>query len=150
MFLSQYVFFFYICQGFDTIAGDEKGKLQIVFLVENKEDTEITDLSLTLTDSLTLRVAKAEGSANVVLAEVAGGQKVKAEASAVATSVQPQKLKGSVSYTYLGETRKEDFVLALPVSSFIVATPLSKEQFASILTGVIECILPFFTRLLML
>lgn len=109
--------------------------MQIVFLIENKADTEITDLTVTLTDSLTLRVAKVEGTANVVLAEVPAGQRAKAEASAIATSVQAQKLKGSISYTHLASTRKEDIVLALPVSAFMVATQLSKDQFAAILTG---------------
>lgn len=119
---------------FDTVPGDERGKLQIVFLVENKTDSELNDLTITVTDSLTVRVAKS-GTSNCTLDSLAAGQKQHVEAAAIATSVQPQKLKVSVAFEYLAEPRKEDTVLLLPVSAFIAATPLSKDQFASILTS---------------
>jgi hypothetical protein len=119
---------------FDTAPSSEKGKLQIVFLVENKTDSEFTNLAISITDSLTFRVAKS-GAANCVLPEIFAGQKLRTEAAATPSSVQAQKLKGSVSFTYLAQSRKEDFVLSLPVSSLVAATPLSKEEFTTILTS---------------
>ena len=111
----------------------ESGKLQIVFLVENKTDADFTDLTISLTDSLTFRIAKS-GTANCVLPEVTGGQKLRTEASATASSLQPQKLKGSVTYTYLAEPRKDDFILAIPVSCLVNPTAVSKDEFTTILT----------------
>eukprot|EP00026_Physarum_polycephalum_P000665 Phypoly_transcript_00666.p1 GENE.Phypoly_transcript_00666~~Phypoly_transcript_00666.p1 ORF type:complete len:1220 (+),score=294.05 Phypoly_transcript_00666:473-3661(+) len=118
---------------FDTLPSSESGKLQLAFLVENKTDADFTDLIISFTDSLTFRVAKS-GTASCVLPEVTAGQKLRTEATATASSVQAQKLKGSVMYTYLAEPRKEDFVMAVPVSALVVATPVSKEDFTTILT----------------
>lgn len=119
---------------YDTQPSTEGGKLKIVFLVENKTDSDFTELAISLTDSLTFRVAKS-GTSNCILPEVTAGQKLRTEASATASSLQPQKLKGNVSYTYLAEARKDDFVLAIPVSCLVVPTPLSKEDFTSILVN---------------
>jgi hypothetical protein len=115
------------------MVPSESGKLQIVFLVENKTDSDFTELTISLTDSLTFRVAKT-GTANCVLPEVNAGQKLRTEASATPSSTQPQKLKGSVTYTYLAEARKDDFIMVVPVSSLVVATPVTKEEFTAVLT----------------
>lgn len=106
-----------------------------MFVVENSADTEITDVIFNFTDSLSARVAKS-GTANCAVAEVAPGQKVTTETTITATGVLSQKLKGSVTYTYLGDTRKEEISLALQVSAFVAAVALSKDQFAAVLNGV--------------
>ncbi len=81
-----------------------------------------------------MRVAKVDGN-NCVIPEINVGQKVRTEALMSATVVMTQKLKGSMTFTYLGGVKKEDFTLNLPVSAFIGIVPITKDQFAAILTG---------------
>jgi len=104
-------------------------------LMENKTDTEITNVEIQLVDSMSVRVSRLGAAACTVPSLQAQQQVTNEVVISISNISLPQKLKGVITYTYLGEVRKQDVVIVLPCTAFVVGEKLSKEQFAAILSG---------------
>jgi len=115
-------------------STSEKGKVTIFLIIENKTEEELSSVEFQLSDSLSIRTSKQNNATAV--ADIGARSKIPHQLSFVASNISlPQKLKGSLSYTYLGNAGKVDLLFNLPCSSFVAAVSLTKEQFASTLSG---------------
>eukprot|EP01111_Echinosteliopsis_oligospora_P001434 TRINITY_DN1216_c0_g1_i3.p1 TRINITY_DN1216_c0_g1~~TRINITY_DN1216_c0_g1_i3.p1 ORF type:complete len:1244 (-),score=342.48 TRINITY_DN1216_c0_g1_i3:2933-6664(-) len=119
-----------------TASTTEKGKVNILFFAENKSDTDLSSVEIFFTDSMSVRVAKNGSGSNCNIGTLQAGQRAKAEATATVSNVSTgQRLKGFITYNYLGEGRRVETALNLSCSTFVIVQEINKEQFANILTG---------------